>query len=154
MWQRKQTIFLGIAIICLVLSVFFPIWVGQEGDKEKMLFPLHYTVKTGDLRNAVYFPYMITAILSIAAATIAAMEITRYDNRLLQLKLAALNSLLMTGVIGSSVYFAIQLIKNNQITGHYGLGLWLPGVAIFSNLIANRFIRKDEKIIRDSNRIR
>ncbi len=85
---------------------------------------------------------------------IAVIEIGKFENRLLQLKLAALNSLLMAGAIGSSVYFATRLIKANQLAGEYGLGLWLPAVAMISNMIANRFIRKDEKLVRDSDRIR
>ena len=119
-----------------------------------MLFPLHYTIKTGEVRDVVYFPYTLCAILLIAAATIAAMEIGKFENRLLQLKMAALNSLFMMGAIGASVYFALDLIKTNQIAGKYGLGLYLPAVAMICNLIANRFIRKDEKLVRDSDRIR
>ena len=36
----------------------------------------------------------------------------------------------------------------------HGFGLYLPGAAVIFNLIANRFIRKDEKLVRDSDRIR
>ncbi|CAN5377457.1 hypothetical protein BH10BAC4_BH10BAC4_02490 [soil metagenome] len=154
MWQRKQTIFLGLAVLCLLLSIFFPVWMTVDGDSTKMLFPLHYTVKNAGVSNTIYFPYTICAILSIAAITIAITEIGKFENRLLQLKLAALNSLLMAGSIGTSVYFATQLIKENQTSGEYGLGLWLPAVAMISNMIANRFIRKDEKLVRDSDRIR
>ncbi len=154
MWQRKQTIFLGITVVCLVLMIFFPIWVGTTEGTEKMLFALHYTVKTGDVRDTLYFPYSLSAILAVAAATIAVIEIGKFTNRLLQLKLAALNSLLMAGSIGSAVYFATTLIKTNQIAGSYGLGLYLPAAAMISNMIANRFIRKDEKLVRDSERIR
>jgi hypothetical protein len=154
MWQRKQTIFLAVTVLCLLLSIFFPVWTVVDGSSQKMLFPLHYTVKSGDVRDALYFPYSVCAILLIAAATIAVIEIGKFENRLLQLKLAALNSLLMAGAIGSSVYFATRLIKANQLAGEYGLGLWLPAVAMISNMIANRFIRKDEKLVRDSDRIR
>jgi len=158
MWQRKQTIFLGLTILCLALSNFFPIWSVVDGNQMQMLYPLHYTIKTTSgaevTRVANYFPYALTAILSIAAATIAFIEIGKFENRLLQLKMAALNSLIMMLAIGSSVYFATKLIKANQLAGAYDFGLWLPAVAMVSNLIANRFIRKDEKIVRDSDRIR
>ncbi|MEJ0055447.1 MAG: DUF4293 family protein [Bacteroidota bacterium] len=69
MWQRKQTIFLAVTVLCLVLSIFFPVWTVVDGSAEKMLFPLHYTVKSGDVRDALYFPYSLCAILAIAAAT-------------------------------------------------------------------------------------
>jgi len=73
---------------------------------------------------------------------------------MLQIKLGALNSLLMMGSLGCMVFFATGLIKENQLEGQYGLALWLPFIAMVSNLIANRFIRRDEKLVRDSDRIR
>ena len=154
MWQRKQTIFLVLTSACMVLMIFFPIWKASEDGVEKMLFPLHFTVVTGGVRDTIYFPYALCAILAMAAATLAVFEIGKFEDRLLQLKLGALNSLLMMGSLASAVYFAIQLIKTQQIKGAYDYGMWLPAVAMVSNLIANRFIRKDEKLVRDSDRIR
>jgi hypothetical protein len=138
----------------MVLTIFFPVWVGTDNEVEKLLFPLHYTIKSGDARNTIYFPYCLSAILAMAAATVAVIEIGKFEDRLLQLKLAALNSLLMAGTIGAAVYFATRLIKTNQLPGEYGLGMYLPAAAMVSNMIANRFIRKDEKLVRDSERIR
>jgi hypothetical protein len=155
MWQRKQTIFLSITVLCLVLMIFFPIWIATDNaGMEMTLAPLEYKIKNGDVVERAYYPYSLCAILAIAAATVAAIEIGKFTNRLLQLKLAALNSLLMAGTIGSAVYFATTLIKSNQVAGSYGLALYLPAVAMISNMIANRFIRKDEKLVRDSDRIR
>jgi hypothetical protein len=51
------------------------------------------------------------------------------------------------------VLFSNQFIKTYQ-DGKYGLGLWLPGVAVIFNLIANRLIRRDERLVRDSERLR
>lgn len=154
MWQRKQTVFLAIAIFCLVIMIFFPVWKGQSEDTKLALFPLHFTVEEGDNQVTAYFPYSVSAILAIAAATLAFIEIGKFENRLLQLKLGALNALLMMGSLGTAVYFASNLMKKYQVVGEYGLALWLPGIAMICNLIANRFIRKDEKLVRDSERLR
>jgi Domain of unknown function (DUF4293) len=154
MWQRKQTIFLSVTAFCMIFMIFFPIWKATDGDVERSLFPLHYTVKTGDVIDTIYFPYALCAILAVAAATIAIFEIGKFEDRLLQMKLGALNALLMAGSLGSAIYFAMQMIKVNQVAGQYEWGLWLPAVAMINNLIANRFIRRDEKLVRDSNRIR
>lgn len=154
MWQRKQTVFLAIVGICMLLSIFFPIWRATEDGIIKALFPLHYSITEGETQTTLYFPYTLTAIFAIAAATLAFFEIGKFENRLLQIKLGALNSLLMAGAIGSAVYFATDLIKSNQQAGEYGLALILPAVAMVSNMVANRFIRKDEKLVRDSDRIR
>jgi hypothetical protein len=154
MWQRIQTVFLLIAIGSLIASIFYPIWTFTDplGQTHK-LFPLHYTVTQKGVANTQYFPYATTAILTIAAITLALIEIRKFKNRVLQMKLGALNSLFIAGSIASAVIFSNQLVKTFQ-GGSYGLGLWLPGVAVICNLIANRFIRRDERIVRDSNRLR
>ncbi|HCM76956.1 MAG TPA: hypothetical protein DIS90_11275 [Cytophagales bacterium] len=154
MWQRKQTVFLVIVGACMAFSIFFPIWRSHADGLEKALFPLHYSVTEGEVKTTVYFPYSLTAIFAIAAATLAFFSIGKFHNRLLQIKLGALNSLIMAGSIGSAVYFATDLIKTNQEGGEYGFALYLPIAAMISNMVANRFIKKDEKLVRDSDRLR
>lgn len=100
-----------------------------------------------------YFPYSITAILTVAAITISIIEIGRYRDRVLQMKLGALNSLILAGVIASAFIFSNQLADDFN-GGQLGLGMWLPGAAVLCNLLANRFIRRDEKLVRDSQRLR
>ena len=154
MWQRIQTVFLLIAIVSLILSIFFPLWTLTEASgKIHQLFPLHYTQIENGIRNTQYFPYTITAILVIASATISIIEIRSFRNRLLQMKLGALNSLFMAGAIASAVFFSQDFVKTFK-GGSYGIGLWLPGIAVICNLLANRFIRRDEKLVRDSGRLR
>lgn len=138
----------------MLISIFFPIWRSHADGIEKALFPLHYTITEDEVITTVYFPYTLTAICAIAAATVAFFEIGKFSNRMLQIKLGALNSLFMAGSIGSAVYFATALIKANQVAGEYGFALFLPVVAMVSNMVANRFIRKDEKLVRDSDRLR
>lgn len=138
----------------MILMIFFPAWLVEEEGIEKMLFPLHYTIRAHEAENTIYYPYALSAIFAVAAATLAIIEIGKFENRMLQLKLGALNSLLMAGSMISMVYFATKLIEVNQQAGHYGLAIWLPATALISNMIANRFIRRDEKLVRDSERIR
>ncbi len=154
MWQRIQTVFLAIAILSLVATIFLPIWTHQEpSGTTHTLYALNYSVIENGVKTTTYFPYCITAILAIAAATLAFVEIGKYKNRVLQMKLGALNSIFMAGTIVSAVLFANQMFKTFQ-AGDYGLGLWIPGIAVICNLLANRFIRKDEKLVRNSDRIR
>jgi uncharacterized membrane protein len=155
MWQRIQTVFLAIAIISLIGSLFFPIWVFTDPlTQAHALLPLYYIVsKEGIDPVTHYFPYSTTAVLLIASATISIIEIRSYKNRLLQMKLGALNSLFMAAGIGAAVYFSHQLIQIYH-GGSYGLALWLPGIAVLCNLLSNRFIRRDERIVRDADRLR
>jgi hypothetical protein len=151
MWQRIQTLFLVIAIIALLVSLVVPIWSAEVNGEARVLTSFYY-LNNGSYQ---YNPYSLTAILAIAAATIALTEITKYKNRLTQVKMGALNSLFLVGVLMCSFYFSSQLMKGLEGTkGQYGLGMWLPFGAVICNLLANRFIRRDEKLVRDSERLR
>lgn len=154
MWQRIQTIFLALVVISMVGGIFFPIWVGVEGDIAYKLYPLHFSTYSDVDPIPVYFPYSVTAILMIAAATIAGMEIRRYDNRILQIKMGTLNSLILMGVMISAVWQANNMINAHPVGWTYGLGLYIPFVGVTCNWLAVRFIRRDEKLVRDSDRIR
>lgn len=155
MWQRIQTVFLILAIISLVAAILFPIWVHEAVGQTHKLFALHYSItgQSGEMITTQYMPYSTTAILAIASITLSVIEIGKYKDRMLQMKLGALNSLLLAGTILSAFIFSNQLTREFQ-GGQFGLGLWLPGVAVICNLLANRFIRRDEKLVRDSNRLR
>jgi hypothetical protein len=155
MWQRIQTVFLVIAIVSLLGAILFPIWVHQDSiEQVHKLFAFHYTkTAVSGESETQYFPYVFTAVLAVAAITIAFIEIGKYRDRVLQMKLGALNSLFLAGMILCAYIFSNGLAKTFQ-GGQYSLGLWLPGIAVVCNLLANRFIRRDEKIVRDSNRLR
>ncbi|RAW03023.1 DUF4293 domain-containing protein [Pseudochryseolinea flava] len=157
MWQRIQTLFLIVVIASLVGSLLMPIWASQVSEsKTHLLYAFHYSIKektaTGDTLTTAYLPYALTACLMVAAITLAIIEIGRYKNRLLQLKLGALNSLFIAGAMASALYFSYQL--HGQLGGAFGFGLWLPFGAVISNFLSNQFIRRDEKLVRDSDRLR
>lgn len=143
------------AIISLIAAILFPIWIHEAIGQTHKLFALHYSItgQSGEMITTQYFPYALTAILAIASITLSVIEIGKFRDRVLQMKLGALNSLLLAGTILSAFIFSNQLTKEFE-GGQLGLGLWLPGVAVLCNLLANRFIRRDEKLVRDSNRLR
>ncbi|HLT73866.1 MAG TPA: DUF4293 domain-containing protein [Ohtaekwangia sp.] len=152
MWQRIQTVFLAIGIVSLIGAILLPIWGTEEGGTVHRLYALQYvTIKDGE-RSFEYIPYALTGILFIASITIAFIEIRKYKDRILQIKLGALNSLILVGGYAAAVYFGSGFIKSSG--GTYGLGIWLPAVAVLANWLALRFIRRDERIVRDSNRLR
>jgi uncharacterized protein YigA (DUF484 family) len=93
--------------------------------------------------------------LAIISSILGFFSITRFKNRLLQIKLGALNSLLMAGVLGLIMLFSNQGEEYIQGQGgEYLLGTYLPMAAMICNLIANRFIRRDENLVRSSDRLR
>ncbi|MFZ6001682.1 MAG: DUF4293 domain-containing protein [Bacteroidota bacterium] len=156
MWQRIQTVFLALVVATMIISIFLPIWVYQDpvsGVKHE-LYPLHYTIKEGETRSTLYFPYCATAILMVAAATIAVMEIRRFDNRITQIKMGTLNTLILLGVMISAVMFSNKLASQFNYGWKYGFTIWTIFAGVTCNWLALRFIRRDEKMVRDSDRIR
>jgi hypothetical protein len=155
MWQRIQTVFLALVVVIMVVSIFFPLWryVDEAGVKHE-LYPLHYTISNGDQKTTSYMPWSLTAILMVAAATMAVQTIRRYDNRLLQMKLAAFNTILLMLVMGATVYFSSKLNDEFKYVGMSRGALWTIFAGVALNWLAMRFIRRDEKIVRDSERLR
>ncbi|QSE98076.1 DUF4293 domain-containing protein [Fulvivirga lutea] len=159
MLQRIQTIFLILVVLFMGLSFLFPLWTltNEEGIITHQLFNLKlniFSLEDGSLTE-VYYPYLFVGVLAATTMVIAILEISKFKNRLLQMKLGALNAMLMAGTLGIGVYFATDLI-NSMVSngGAYGPGLFLPAAAMICNIIANRFIRKDERLVRSVDRIR
>ena len=134
-----------------------PIWAAPISETQThILYAFHYSIKekaaAGDVLTTSYMPYSITACLIIASITLAIIEIGRFKNRLLQLKLGALNALFLAASMGTGLYFAYEL--HGKFGGAFGFGLWLPFGAVLANFLSNQFIKRDEKLVRDSDRLR
>ena len=110
----------------------------------------------GEILDLQYFPYLIIGILGLVSAGIAIYELFQYRNRLLQIKIGAINSLIMGIALGGAIYSIIQFDKEicPFSPGHFHEGFYLPAAAMLSNVIANRLIKRDEKIVRNSDRMR
>ena len=152
MWQRIQTVFLAVAIIALVISLILPIWQGQNEGSLLVLTPFYLLQKGQD--QYVYLPYSLTAMLIVASITIALIEIRRYDNRMLQIKLGLLNTLLLAGAMVCVAVFTLKLAKQYPETSQNGTGMYVIFVAVLCNWLAVRFIRRDERLVKDSERLR
>jgi hypothetical protein len=157
MWQRVQTIFLAITLGSLVLAIFFPIWSSADvaAGITYRLYPIYFMTKqNGAITSSIYFPYCITASLMVAAATISFMELRRFDNRMLQVKLGTLNALLLAIIMILCIVFSNEMAKAYHFLWKYDYSLYLTFTAVACNWLAIRFIKRDEKIVRDSDRIR
>src|SRR5687767_2648963 len=150
MWQRIQTVFLAITIIALIISLIMPVWQGQSEDGAVVLTPFYLLQK----EQYVYWPYSLTAVLVVAGITLALIEIRRYDNRILQIKLGALNTLILAGAMVCVAVYTMQLAKQYPTGSQNGMGMYLIFAAVLCNWLAVRFIRRDERLVKDSDRLR
>ena len=156
MIQRVQTLFLLGASILLILILFFPIW-SAEGANLKAIADA-YSVKVLNENSQVVKEEstVYIAALAILSAITAFFAIFQYKNRGLQVRLGLLNILLISGIIGC--YFIA--ISNGQEAipmeeeSSFKISFFLPLIALLFTLLANRFIKKDEKLVRSADRLR
>ena len=161
MIQRIQSLFMLAIAACMLMVLFFPIWSEINHDNTQQIVFTAFKTETVALpynKNAAPLSSGSTiyiALLAIAAAVIAALSIFQYKNRLNQMKLGALNSLIMAATLGLSYYNVYQLETTSpQTQGAFLMGFFMPVAAMIFNMMSNRFIRKDEKLVKSVDRIR
>ncbi len=163
MIQRVQSLFLfGVAAV-MVAFLFFPIWQKYDPaqseivtvDVFKMTYE-SYSTETGERTLISEKDVFYISILAVLGAIVALYSIFQYTNRLRQIQLGALNSLFIAGSLGVAVYFILKADKvlAPDTPGSYLAGFYFPVIALFFNMLANRFIRRDEKLVRSADRIR
>jgi len=167
MIQRIQSVFLLILVIAMISLLFLPLWskTNPQTNEEVVLTafalraePLAITDgATAATANAVDQNTMVIGGLAILIALVALYEIFQYRSRFTQMKLGLLNSLLLAALLGTSFYFASyvgdELVKTNQV-GSYEAGFYLPVLGLIVNALANRFIKRDEDLVRSVDRLR
>ena len=154
MIQRIQTVFLFLAIIALVAFNIFPYWqtIAGEGEENFLLMSYGFLSVTEISSFPQLSIYTVVAGISGLAMIIVLVEILQFKNRILQMKLAVANSFLMSVNLALMTYFVITL--QNEYQGTFGLGIFIYALAMLLNILARRFIQKDEKLIRSVDRLR
>jgi magnesium-transporting ATPase (P-type) len=157
MLQRLQSIFMLVAAAAMLVFLFTPAWIKVSVDTgERAIlgaFNLAYTKDTSTNTTPTYY----LAVMAIASVLVSIYTILQYKNRTRQMLLVALNSLIQGALMVTIVYLT-QKDFNNLFApakqGNFSIGLYAVFVALLSNWLANRFIRRDEKLVRDSDRMR
>lgn len=158
MLQRIQTVFLGITIIGMGLFLAFPIWtkVAVDGIQKADLTAIRLHHQINEVQSNVQ-PVYYLIILAILVAGVAAYAIFQFRNRVLQSALCAVNSILMTVIMGLVIYFTFYKtakLFDPELPGKYDIGFFGLVGAMLANVFANRFIRKDEREVQQSKRFR
>ncbi|MFC2123724.1 DUF4293 domain-containing protein [Bacteroidota bacterium] len=159
MIQRIQSIFLLLVAAGMTLFLIFPLWIKFNADTGELYqitaCQLNHIDGSGN-ESKIYFPYIISAGLAFLSIVVALFEIFQYKNRLNQIKMGAINSLIMAGALITAIYLTYtgQTDFIPEIRGKYMMGVFFPVGALLFNSLANRFIRKDEELVRSVDRIR
>jgi hypothetical protein len=179
MIQRIQTLFLLLTTLLLITFLFVPIWEntnktieknGKVTDGRSVLnaFNVKYSgvekniVKTefnsNQIKNEIHEEKstVYISILAIFIILSTFYSVFQYKKRPLQIKLGLLNSLLLSALLGC-IFLGIQQ-GNSWLPlpqdGEFKAGFFIPMLCIILNLIANRYIKKDEDLVRSADRMR
>jgi glucan phosphoethanolaminetransferase (alkaline phosphatase superfamily) len=160
MIQRIQSIFLFLVVIAMGITIGTTLWVqpmtsSGSGDSWNLTaFMLTNLDAAGEVVQSSSKWYI--AALATFAGLLALISIFQYKNRGRQMMLNMVNSLVMVGLV-ATVFLTTnginQAIKA-EVAGSYQIGFWAILAAMVCNMLANRFIRKDEALVRSVDRIR
>ena len=157
MIQRIQSLFLFLAAVAEILLFFLPI-----GYFYHEIYGNYRFFATGvvcmDPTPAVLFPYWFAIPLEVVsggAVILSLLTIFLYKNRLTQIRLVAVNVFLEIILIILLFFFYVGKIeKLTQIDISYQAGIFMPLIALVFLIVANRFIRKDEALVKAADRLR
>lgn len=160
MIQRIQSVFLFLLVLAVVSMLFLPLWSKTDAATGETVVLTAWNLLLKPSADAAGEPAksaIAIGLLAIAAALIALAEIFQFRKRLNQMKLGLLNTLVLAALFGTSFYYAAyvgaELIKGTD-NGSYEAGFYMPMLALLLNALANRFIKRDEDLVRSVDRLR
>lgn len=164
MIQRIQSLFLLGVVICMALIAVFPIWEKtnpEAGLKYTMdaFYWLEYSNsgnESGEWTLTATKQIFYLAGIGALVCLVALFSLFQFKKRVLQIKLGALNAFLMMAFIATAAYFIYQGESKigMETRGVFNVGFFLPLGGMIFNSLANRFIKKDEDLVRSVDRIR
>lgn len=157
MIQRVQTIFLFLIAVAMGVALSNEIWekIGATPTEMAHLTALQFTYQQGITTyvDSVWYLGLLIALVGLQSL----YAIFQYRNRLTQTALCAVNALMLTAIMGIVLYRTLYAGKeygNAADQGDFLLGFYAIIAALVFNALANRFIRRDEKLVRGSDRLR
>ena len=157
MIQRIQSVFLLLLALAMLSLLALPLWhkIDPLTGQELTLTAFGYVSK-GVALPANPGPVWLIGSLAVASAALAFYEIFQFRNRLRQLLLGTVNLLLIVATLGAEFLFQSkgEQLLNIKLEGQLLTGFYLPTLALVLNLLASRFIRSDDKLVRSADRLR
>lgn len=149
MIQRKQTVYLLVALLALIVCLCLPI--GSIEPKGMGTGFVWYNAGLTNGQQFVVRPILFVDL--VVAGTLALTSIFLYRRRLFQARMCTVGIILC---LAWYVYYGICVLGELLPTGNFRLhfAAGLPLVAIILFVMAHRGIMADEKLVRSMDRIR
>ncbi len=156
MIQRVQSIYLALVFILIAIMSFLPVVVFHIGD---VVFYMNIFRFEGvdSLSLVSELPKIwILPILASILAILSIASIFRYNNRKQQLAINMIALLFNFALLAGIFLFSDMVSKLETVatTPTYDVAAFFPIFTVLLLILANRNIRKDQKLIRDSERLR
>ena len=152
MIQRIQTLYLLAVAALMTTAVLTPLAYFAAGAQEYLLYA--FSLKGGETSYSTIYMGVVVAL----AAIIPFVTIFLYKNRTLQIRLCAVELVLL---IGSAVFMAIYYYLGSRMFSQlefsaqgFRIAIIFPLVALILDYLAIRAIFKDEMLVRSLDRIR
>jgi hypothetical protein len=164
MIQRIQTLFLGMAAIALIVMAFYPVinitefTTVQSDTLETDYYSLMVTgfsdpsIDSAPHMNS--FTFVPMAILVLMMLVFIVYAISRFKLRLHQLKLVKISIFLNIILVAGVFLNYPKLFIDSQVRMEIGPGAYFPLISLVLLVVANRYILKDEKLVRSADRLR
>lgn len=152
MLQRIQTVYLLISAIAASLLIFFPIASFETVDHTT------YKLFIGGLKPILENQpnSMLLLIFTPLLAALTLFSILKYKTRSFQLKVNTAALFVNMALLVSIFYYTDQISKMLIFEERFSylVAAYFPVVSILTIILANRAIRKDEKLLKKSDRLR
>lgn len=152
MIQRIQTLYLLAIAALMATAVFTPLAYFVAGADEYLLYA--FSLKGGETTYSTLYMGIVVAL----AAIIPFVTIFLYKNRMLQIRLCAVELVLLVGsVIFMAIYYYLGGRMFSQLefnTQGFRIAIIFPVVSLILDYLAMRAIFHDEMLVRSLNRIR
>jgi glucan phosphoethanolaminetransferase (alkaline phosphatase superfamily) len=159
MLQRVQSILLVLIALLALACLFLPYYTKVDSTGLVQVEFNAWSITQTQLRDTLVMrqQWVIwVGVCFIAAAALAIYNMLQYTNRMRQLQLGVGLSLLLAGGMLGIIFISRSANDwiNPRALGTQNVGFYLPMAALVLNMMANRLIRRDEKLVRSADRIR
>jgi hypothetical protein len=155
MLQRIQSVYLALIVLIFGALFFMPFAQVVSAETTYQFNAFGIKMTDGSYLRTAY--YVLAAVVIVMIYNIVILAY--FKNRVMQIKLAKLNGIVLAMIIGLVVLSVDHmatglLIAETEPTVEYGLGTYLLFLPLILNYLAIKAIRKDEELVRSADRLR
>ena len=165
MIQRKQTLYMLVAVVCMTIFTFAKMFTFNAADSSMTLYTYGYSIQemgAEPVSQLLNLRAVCMVLLAAISTVLMAVNIFLFKKRELQLSLLMSQYALLVGIIVYGVYYvwsfssiyAESIAADSALTNVPGWSLCLPVVTLVMNFLAVRGVASDIALLRSIDRIR